>query len=103
MQILRTFTHFIDAGSERLGETISWLTLIMVCVTFTVVMLRYLFNLGWIAMQEISTYLHGTLFMLGAAYTLKADGHVRVDILYRPMSARGKAWVNLLGACRSCR
>ena len=76
---------------------VSWLTLLMVLVTFAVVMLRYLFNLGWIAMQESITYMHASVFMLAAAYTLKHDGHVRVDIIYRPLSKNGQAWVNLLG------
>ncbi|MBF0369652.1 MAG: TRAP transporter small permease subunit [Magnetococcales bacterium] len=69
----------------------------MVLVTFAVAMLRYLFDLGWIAMQESVTYMHAAVFMLGASYTLKHDGHVRVDIFYRPMSERAKAWINLFG------
>lgn len=97
MKTLCFLTHLIDAWSERLGWAVSWLTVLMVLLTFTVVMLRYLFNMGWIAMQESITYLHALLFMLGAAYTLKADAHVRVDIFYRPMTARGKAWVDLFG------
>ncbi len=67
-------------------------------VTFAVVVLRYAFQLGWIAMQESILYLHASLFLLGAAYTLKHDAHVRVDIFYRSFSARGKALVDLLGA-----
>jgi TRAP-type mannitol/chloroaromatic compound transport system permease small subunit len=66
-------------------------------VTFIVVILRYLFNTGWIAMQESITYMHALVFMIGAAYTLKREGHVRIDIFYRNMSARKQAWVNLLG------
>lgn len=87
----------IDAISEWSGRGIAWLTLFMVAITFLVVVLRYLFNLGWIAMQESVIYLHALVFMLGAAYTLKHEGHVRVDIFYRTMSARGRAWVDLLG------
>lgn len=94
---MKTITHWIDTSSEQIGRAVSWLSLAIVLLTGTVVLLRYLFNIGWIAMQEISTYLHAILFMLGAAYTLKMDGHVRVDIFYRPLSPRGKAWVNLLG------
>lgn len=97
MQTLRIFTRLVDALSERIGGAVSWLTLAMVLLTFAVVMLRYVFNMGWIAMQEAITYLHAMLFMLGAAYTLKRDGHVRVDLFYRPMTPRGKAWVDLLG------
>lgn len=89
--------RFCEAISEWTGRLIAWLALLMVLVTFVVVVLRYGFNLGWIAMQESVTYLHAMVFMIGAAYTLKHDGHVRVDIFYREMSPRAKAWVNLLG------
>lgn len=69
----------------------------MVITQFSVVILRYLFNVGWITMQESILFMHALVFMLGAAYTLKHDGHVRVDIFYQKMSARGKAWVDILG------
>ena len=62
------------------------------------VVLRYGFDLGWIAMQEAVLYLHATIFMLGMAFTLKHDGHVRVDVFYRNFSLRGQAWVNFLGS-----
>lgn len=94
---LLTFARGIDALNDWCGRTISWLTAAMVLVYVAVVVLRYFFNLGWIAMQESVTYMHAIVFMLGAAYTLKQDGHVRVDIFYRRFSPRGKAWVNLLG------
>jgi len=94
---LTALARAIDAVSEWSGRGIAWLTLLMVAVTFLVVVLRYLFNLGWIAMQESVTYMHALVFMLGAAYTLKHEGHVRVDIFYRTMSTRGRAWVDLLG------
>ena len=87
----------IDWFSEWTGKTLSWLSLAMVLLTFAVVVLRYAFDLGWISMQESITYLHATLFMLGAGYTLKRDAHVRVDIFYQRFSPRGKAWVDLLG------
>ena len=75
-----------------------WLALALVLVTFAVVVLRYLFQFGSIAMQESILYLHASLFLLGAAYTLKRDGHVRVDIFYRGFTPRGKALVDLLGS-----
>ena len=61
------------------------------------VVLRYLFNIGWIAMQESIVYMHALVFMLGASYTLRHDGHVRVDIIYNRLGLRGRAWVELLG------
>jgi len=69
----------------------------MVVVTFGVVLLRYLWDTGWIAMQESITYLHAMVFMLGASYTFQQQGHVRVDIFYQKFNQRGRAWVNLLG------
>ena len=87
----------LDQLSEWTGNLISWLTLLMVLITFVVVVMRYLFNTGNIALQESVIYMHSFVFLLGAAYTLKHDGHVRVDIFYRPMSERGKAIINLIG------
>lgn len=98
MRRLEQFVHHIDALNEGIGRAIAWCTLGMVLITCTVVVLRYVFNLGWIALQESVTYLHALLFMLGAAYTLKHDGHVRVDIVYRKLSPRGQAWVDLAGS-----
>lgn len=97
MDNLHRLARYCDALNERVGRLVAWSALAMVLLTFAIVLLRYLFNLGWIAMQESVTYLHALLFMLGAAYTLKHDGHVRVDIFYQRLSARGRAWVDLLG------
>ncbi len=97
MNALAHIARRIDQFSEWTGRAIAWLTLGMVLVTFAVVLLRYLFNTGWIAMQESITYMHALVFMLGAAYTLRHDGHVRVDIFYQKFSPRTRAWVDLLG------
>ena len=94
---LQTITRALDRVAETTGRLIAWLTLGMVFITFTVVVLRYLFNTGSIALQESITYLHACVFMLGAAYTLKQGGHVRVDIFYQKFSPLTRAWVDLLG------
>ena len=88
---------YIDHFTDWSGRCLSWLTLLMMCLLCTVVILRYVFEIGAVGIQESVTYLHSTIFMLGAAYTLKQDGHVRVDIFYRKYSPRTKAWVNSLG------
>lgn len=87
----------IDRFTERFGRGVAWSILGMVAVTFLVAALRYLFNIGWIWMQESVTYLHAALFLLAAPFALKREAHVRVDLLYRPGSPRFKAWVDLLG------
>ena len=89
--------RLIETLSEWTGRCVAWLTLAMVLTTFMVVVLRYVFDTGWIAMQETITYMHALVFLLGAAYTLKHDGHVRVDIIYRKMPVRSRAWIDLLG------
>lgn len=89
--------RFVDVLNDRVGRFISWLTLFMVLITFAVVVLRYVFDLGWIAMQELVTYLHAAVFLAGAAFTLRHEGHVRVDIIFRDLSPRGQAWVDLFG------
>jgi TRAP-type mannitol/chloroaromatic compound transport system permease small subunit len=86
-----------DRINEGLGLAVSWLSLLMVLVTVTVVVLRYVFGIGWIWLQESVTFMHAALFLIGAAYTLKHEGHVRVDIVYRKFSERGQAWIDLLG------
>lgn len=87
----------IDSFTEFTGKIIAWLTAVMVVLSFSIVVLRYGFNVGWIAMQESVLYFHGIVFMLGAAYTLKSDGHVRVDIFYQKFSKKQQALVNLFG------
>lgn len=80
------------------GKAVAWLTVVMVLLTFTIVVLRYGFNLGWIWLQESLTYLHVMVFSIVAAWTLQQDGHVRVDIFYANMTARNRARVDLLGS-----
>lgn len=94
---LARLSRAIDTFSEVTGRAIAWLTLLIVLVTFLVVVLRYAFNRGWIAMQESILFMHALVFLGAAAYTLKRDGHVRVDIFYREMGSKARAWVNLLG------
>lgn len=96
-QNVEKISQIIDQLNEWTGRLTAWLTLGMVAVTFTVVVMRYLFDLGSIALQESITFMHATVFMLGAAYTLRHEGHVRVDIFYSRFGARGRAWVDLMG------
>lgn len=95
---LQRLIDAIDHFSELTGRAVAWLTLLMVLLTFIIVVLRYGFDSGWIALQESVTWLHATVFMLGASYALKRDSHVRVDIFYQKFSSHGRALVNLLGS-----
>jgi len=88
----------IESFIDWSGRTVSWLSLFLVLITFIVVVLRYVFDSGSIALQEVTTYLHATIFLVGMAYTLQQDAHVRVDIFYSRCSRRSKAWIDLFGA-----
>ena len=88
----------IDRLTGAVGRSVAWLALAMVLVQFAVVIMRYGLGLGSIWLQESILYAHATLFLLAAAWTLRDDGHVRIDILYVDASPRTKATVDLCGA-----
>jgi len=87
----------IDQLSESIGRCIAWLALLMMLLTAVIVIARYFFDAGSIALQESIMYLHGALFMLGIGYTHKKRGHVRVDILHRNLSRYRQSQVDLIG------
>ena len=97
MKAIPLIIKMIDRFTDLTGRFISWLTLALVAITVIVVVLRYFFESGSIALQESITYLHGLIFMLGIAFTLQRGGHVRVDIFYREFSAQKKALVDFIG------
>ena len=97
MRYLNQIIRSIDRFMAFSGRVLAWFALLMALITSVVVVMRYGFATGSIALQESITYLHGCLFMLGAAYALYSGAHVRVDIFYRNFSEREKAWVNALG------
>lgn len=98
MKTITLLTHWIDLFTERLGRIAAWSSVLMVLVTCYIVVTRYVFNIGSIAVQESVLYLNALLFMLCAGFTLKHNGHVRVDVLYGKASGRRKAIVDLIGS-----
>ncbi len=83
MKPLVIFLNAVESFTEITGRLIAWLTMLMVALVVLVVVTRYFLEVGSIALQESVTYLHCLVFMMGLAFTLKHDGHVRVDIFYR--------------------
>ncbi len=96
---LKRLIGAIEFISEWSGRAVSWLVLAMVLLIAYDVAMRYLWQQGSVALQELEWHLFGLLFLLGGAYTLKHDAHVRVDIVYHShwMNPRRRAWVDLLG------
>jgi TRAP-type mannitol/chloroaromatic compound transport system permease small subunit len=87
----------IDVLNRSVGHGVAWLTLVMVFGTFSVVVLRYVFGIGPVWLQESVTWMHAAVFMLGGAYTLQRDEHVRVDIFYHGMAPLRRAVVDAAG------
>jgi TRAP-type mannitol/chloroaromatic compound transport system permease small subunit len=90
-------TSLIDAFTERVGRITIWLVLIGTLISAGNALARYVLSdssNGWL---EIQWYLFGAIFLLGAGYTLKHNGHVRIDIVYGRLGKRGQAWIDLLG------
>jgi len=89
--------NLFDRISRATGRATSWLTLAMVIVMSIIVVMRYLFDAGMIWLQESVTWMHAAVFMMGAAYTLLHEDHVRVDIFYDKMNARQRAMIDFAG------
>ncbi|MDQ2083023.1 TRAP transporter small permease subunit [Xanthobacteraceae bacterium Astr-EGSB] len=95
---LAVLASLIDRANSALGRTVAWCALVMVLVQVAVVGMRYVLGLGSLWLTEAIIYAHATLFLMAAAWTLQAGGHVRVDIVYARARPRTKAWIDLLGA-----
>jgi TRAP-type mannitol/chloroaromatic compound transport system permease small subunit len=102
MQTLRSLAGAIDRLNTRLGSILRWLALLMLLMGAYNAVARYLtrytgMTLSSNALNEAQWYLFSLIFLLGAAYGLKVDAHVRVDVLYGRVSDRAKGWIDLLG------
>ncbi|MDP2265427.1 MAG: TRAP transporter small permease subunit [Thiobacillus sp.] len=97
MNALLTLARWIDALTERVGRLAIWLVLIATLISAGNALARYALGESSNAWLEIQWYLFGAMFFLAAGYTLKHNGHVRIDILYNWFSPRGQAWIDLVG------
>lgn len=101
--LLTVFTRVsaaIDAFSEWSGKIVAWLILAMVLLVSYDVSMRYFFRSGSVALQELEWHLFSLIFLLGAAYTLKNDDHVRLDLIYKStfLTDLHRCWINLIGS-----
>jgi TRAP-type mannitol/chloroaromatic compound transport system permease small subunit len=87
----------IDVLNERVGQSAKWLVLVATLISAGNAVMRYGFDLSSNAWLEIQWYLFGLIFLLGAGYTFKHNGHVRIDVIYGRLSPRARAWIDLFG------
>lgn len=96
MRALASFVRLAEAFNDVVGRTVAYLTLATVLICATVVVIRYAFQTGFIWLQELFIWSHAAAFMLGSAFTLMVNRHVRVDIVYESRSPATRAWLDLL-------
>jgi len=94
---LLALARLIDALTERVGRIVIWLVLAATLISAGNALSRYTLGESSNAWLEIQWYLFGAMFLLAAGYTLKHNGHVRIDIFYNRLSPRGQAWIDLAG------
>lgn len=102
MAIWLRIAHRIDRLNERIGRLVCWLTLFMVLIGAFNALVRFFDRFTGIGLSsntylELQWYMYSLVFLLGAAYTLRHNAHVRVDVLFTRLGARGQAWINLAG------
>lgn len=99
MKTLLGFSRIVDYLTEIIGKSVSWLILVAVLVSAGNAIVRKVFNTSSNAWLEAQWYLFGAAFMLAAAYTLRQNEHIRIDIVYGSLSRRVQHWIDLLGHC----
>lgn len=97
MNTLLAFARAVDALTERIGRAAIWLVLVATLISAGNALARYALGESSNAWLEIQWYLFGAIFLLAAGYTLKHNGHVRIDIFYNRLPPRGQAWIDLAG------
>lgn len=97
MRYLLRASRAIDALNGFVGRTVYWLVLAAVAVSAVNALMRYTFSISSNAWLELQWYLFGAIFLLGAGYTLKANGHVRIDLVSSRLTPRAQAWIDILG------
>ena len=97
MRGLLRLSGLIDRISEIIGKSVGWLIFVAIIVSAGNAIMRKAFNMSSNAWLELQWYLYGAAFMLAAAYTLKQNEHIRIDIFYGTRSRRTQHWIDLFG------
>ena len=97
MGALIALSRLIDRITDTIGKSVSWLILVAILAAAANAVVRKVFNTSSNAWLELQWYLFGAAFLLAAAYTLKQNEHIRIDILYGALSRRKQHWIDLFG------
>ena len=93
----RFLIKILNIFSEKIGRISSLLVLFLILLVSVSVILRYIFSIGFIWIQDLYIWIHAIFILLGISYTLKMDNHVRIDLLYRNFNKKKRNLINLIG------
>lgn len=93
---MKAIIHKIETANKAIGQAASWCALAMMLFQMISVLLRYVFSYGLITFQEAVIYCHAILFMLGAAYVLQLNEHVRVDVIYASLHKAARRRIDII-------
>jgi TRAP-type mannitol/chloroaromatic compound transport system permease small subunit len=97
MNFLLTLSRRIDRFTEFIGRSVAWLVLAAVLISAVNAIVRKTLDIGSNAFLELQWYLFAAVFMLGSAYTMMRQEHVRIDVLSGRLSKRAQIWIDIIG------
>lgn len=97
MQAFLALSRLIDRLNEFIGRAVAWAIFAAIVISAANAIVRKFFNMSSNAWLEAQWYLFGAAFMLAAAYTLKQNEHIRIDIFYGTRTRRTQHWIDLFG------
>ena len=94
---MKQFQILIDKVIDNIAKILTYLLVSMIILVFITVIIRYVLNISYVALQELVMYFHALIFMFGVSYALKEKSHVKIDIIYNSLSKKNQYFISMLG------
>ena len=94
---MKQFQILIDKVIDNIAKILTYLLVSMIILVFITVIIRYMLNISYVALQELVMYFHALIFMFGLSYALKEKSHVKIDIIYNSLSKKNQYFISMLG------
>lgn len=94
---MKQFQILIDKVIDNIAKILTYLLVSMIILVFITVIIRYMLNISYVALQELVMYFHALIFMFGVSYALKEKSHVKIDIVYNSLSKKNQYFISMLG------
>jgi len=94
---MKQFQILIDRVIDNIAKILTYLLVSMIILVFITVIIRYMLNISYVALQELVMYFHALIFMFGVSYALKEKSHVKIDIIYNSLSKKNQYFISMLG------